>query len=238
MESARERTVRKRMDATRTEILDHARSIITSGGVSALTARSLAQSASVALSTLYSLVGKREDILAALFTQMQDRVRERIGKRGELSGLEMVEALANEVTTLYAEDENYYKAAYLAMEHLDETTMRSATVLEAYHWGNEMICAGIRQCAREGRLLGLVPVAMLGDFAVQSYRGAYRRWSCGQLTIKQVRVLTLAHSYIVLLADATPDFRKILDQHMAEISHYMAFDPIDSNTAYPVMVRN
>lgn len=224
MESARTQTVRKRMEATREHILDHARAIITTGGVSALTVRSLAQSASVALPTLYNLIGKREEILAALFAQMQDRVKAQMRLRGDSHGLANVEALAIDSAAIYGEDEVYYKAAYLAMEHLDETTMRPAAIVEAYGWAQDMVRQGIAQCAQGGLLRGLAPLAMLEDLAIQSYRGAYRRWSCGQLTMAQARDITLAQSYIILMADATDDFRRTLDERIAALANQPGFD--------------
>jgi AcrR family transcriptional regulator len=67
------------MAKRRQRILHEARRLITRGGIEALNLRALARAAEVTVPTIYNLLGNKEALVVALFSDALQEIEQRIG---------------------------------------------------------------------------------------------------------------------------------------------------------------
>jgi AcrR family transcriptional regulator len=202
----------------RARILDQAKSLIAAGGIESLSVRTLAESADVAVRTIYRLIGTKDEVLVELFSRSQQLWEQRISAMSGCDPLEMIEALAIEAASLYSEDEEYHRSAYLAIEHLYEAQPRHETVDRIFKNARVVLINAFRACVEAGLLEGKVSAWTLGSLALQLFRDAGKDWAAGRATINELRRETLSNAYIVLLVDGTPEFRKLIQAKLAAIT--------------------
>ena len=211
--SVREFNMAKR----RRRILAEARRLITRGGIEALNLRTLASAAEVTVPTIYNLVGKKEALVIALFTEALEEIEQRVRSAAHGSALEMTEAVVAESTGLFAEDENYFRSAFIALEHLDQTHAHHAAAERVYSWGCRMMTSGLNACRDAGLINGRIPAALLGDQILRAYRSSCRAWAFGQLSIEEFRGSALSDVYTCLAADAVETFHAQLVNKIAAL---------------------
>jgi len=198
------------MAKRRHTILREARRLIAQGGIDAVNLRKLARAAEVTVPTIYNLVGNKEALVVALFSDALQEIEQRVGRHRDAAPLEMAESVVTESTGVFAEDEEYYRAAFIAVEHLDQSGAHHATVAELYQWGERMITDGLEACANAGLLCGRISAALLGGQIMRSYRTNCRAWAFGQTDIDEFRAAALADVYMSLAADAVETFHATL----------------------------
>lgn len=216
--SVREFNMAKR----RRRILAEARLLITRGGIEALNLRALAAAADVTVPTIYNLIGKKEALVIALFTDALAEIEQRVRSAAHGSALEVTEAVVAESTGLFAEDENYFRSAFIALEHLDQTQAHHAAAERVYAWGCRMITSGLNACRDAGLIAGRIPAALLGDQILRGYRSSCRAWACGQLSIEEFRASALSDVYTCLAADAVETFHAQLVRKIAALGNTAA----------------
>ena len=203
------------MAKRRARILQEARALLTAGGFDALNLRTLARDAEVTVPTIYNLVGNKEALVVALFSDALAEIEDRVDRHLGGSPLEMAEAVVTESLGLFEEDEQYYRAAFIAVEYLDQSGSHHATVADLYRWGERLIILGFNACESAGLLRGRIPPDLFGAQILRSYRTACRAWAFGQQSLSAFRSALLNDIYINLAADAVDTFHAALLKKIA-----------------------
>jgi AcrR family transcriptional regulator len=205
------------MRLRRARILAAARGLLVRGGFEALNLRELARAAEVTVPTIYNLVGSKEEVLIALFREVLDEIEARIGSPRNLAPLAAATAVVTESTGLFAEDEDFYRTAFLAVEYLDEAGAAGERVAQLYAWGERLITAGFEACRSARLLRGRIPAGTLGELVLRSYRTNCRAWAFGRFGIEEFRRLALTDLYVTLAADAVESFQSSLNRRIAAL---------------------
>lgn len=208
----------RNMHKRRSRILSEARGLLTRGGFDAVNLRELARLAEVTVPTIYNLVGNKEGVLVAVFADVLAEVEARMHIGADSEPLAMAEAVVVESTGLFAENEDFYRSAFLAVEYLDQRGPHDDTIAQVYAWGERLTTAGCIAC-RDARLLrGRIAPGVLGELILRSFRTSCRAWAFRQLTLAQFRATALADVYITLAADAVETFHALLVRKLAALS--------------------
>jgi len=206
------------MAKRRSRILHEARQLITGGGFETLNLRTLAQASEVTVPTIYNLVGNKESIVAALFLDALGEIEKRVGLHHNDDPLEMAVAAVTESTGMFEEDEDYYRAAFIAVEYLDQSTPHHDTVAQIYQWGEGLFIDGLIACAKRGLVRSRIAPSVLGQQILRSYRTSCRAWAFGQLTIHEFRTTALTDVYVCLAADAVETFHATLIKRISSLN--------------------
>ncbi len=194
------------MQKRRTRILAEARLLLTQGGLDAINLRELARVAEVTVPTIYNLVGNKEELLVALFSEVLTEIESRIRTGHITEPLAMAEAVVLESTAIFAADEDYYRSAFLAVEYLNQSGPHRATVARLYNWGERLLTAGFIACKDAWWLHGRIAPTLLGELIMRTFRTSCRAWAFGQISIDEFRDTALTDVYITLAADAVDTF--------------------------------
>ncbi len=206
------------MQKRRARILAEARGLLARGGFDAMSLRELARLAGVTVPTIYNLVGNKEEVLLALFSEVLDEIESRIETGRKAEPLALATAVVTESTGLFAEDQDFYRTAFLAVEYLNQSGAHDSRVAQLYAWGERLITAGFLAC-RDARLLrGRIAPAQLGELILRSYRSSCRAWATGQIELAEFRRLALTDVHITLAADAVESFQALLQKKIAELA--------------------
>lgn len=189
-------------------ILSVARRTIAKEGFDALKLRDLAVSAGVTVPTIYNLIGGKPEILNLIIGDLMARIEEAISHIDAGGAEAAFESQIDQLAELFATDEDYYRAAFIAgdrsglFEHSSETGVFAKFVVQPI-----TIC---REAKAKGLLLGHISSEQLGEHVYGSYRLARQDWSNGYLDLHAFRQQSLTGVYLCLAADAAPDFRERL----------------------------
>ena len=209
-------TLRSRnMQRRRERILRTARELLATGGFEALSLRELARRAEVTVPTIYNLVGNKEEVLVALFALAIGEIESRMRATHGTEPLALAEAVVEQSTGLFAEDEGFYRAAFLAVEALDQAGAHPDKVARLFTSGEALIRSGIDACRAAGLLRGRLPGHALAELFLRSFRTNCRSWAFGQLHISAFRRTALADLYVTLAADAVETFQAQLVRRIA-----------------------
>lgn len=196
-------------ESRRDRILAEARGIIARGGADTLNLRDLAKAAGVTVPTIYNLIGSKEDVLVALF---RGGLHERVQVDHLDDPLDIAEALALQTVEIFAADEEYYRAAFLAVEHVHRMQSRPQSVTQLYYWGDHLLNAGVEACSKAGLLRGRIAPCALAALVKRSFRENLYNWANGEISLERFRGEALADLYITLCADAVDTFAALLIQ--------------------------
>ena len=95
-------------------ILDHARAMIAEEGFDALKIRELAARAELTVPTIYNLIGGKSDILARIIEALVERLHA-VQNQSDFDDIEAgFEQQITRLADLFAQDEDYYRAAFVA----------------------------------------------------------------------------------------------------------------------------
>ena len=203
------------MQHRRERILRTARELLASGGFEALSLRELARQAEVTVPTIYNLVGNKEEVLVALFAQAIGEIEARMRAAPAAEPLTLAEAVVEQSTGLFAEDENFYRAAFLAVEALDQAGAHPDKVARLFAAGEALIRAGVDACRAAGLLRGRLPANAQAELFLRGFRTNCRSWAFGHLDIANFRRTALADLYVTLAADAVETFQAQLARRIA-----------------------
>lgn len=211
--NVREQNMQKRRD----RLLTEARALLTVHGFEALNLRELARLAEVTVPTIYNLIGNKEEVLVALFAEVLSEIEARIRDRDIGEPLARAGAVAEISTALFAEDENYYRSAFLAVEYLNQSGAHHDKVTQIYAWGERMTTEGVLACQAARLLAGRVAPGLLGELILRSFRTTCREWAFGLISLEEFRRIALVDIYITLAADAVPAFQIMLVEKIAAL---------------------
>ncbi len=206
------------MQLRRDRLLREPRRMLVQGGYDGINLRALAQASAVTVPTIYNLIGNKEELVVALFSQALSEIEARMSAHAGTEPLEMAEAVVIESVGLFAEDEDYYRAAFIAVEYLNQSREHYQTLTRLYQWGERLATAGCIACASAGYLRGRSSAAILGQHILRNFRTNCRAWAFGRLTLKGFRDQALTDVYITLAADAVETFHASLLKNISRHS--------------------
>lgn len=210
-------TLRQRnMRARRERVLAEARHLLASGGFEALSLRELARRAEVTVPTIYNLVGPKENVLLALGVGVLEEVEARSTPAADAAPLELATAVLNESLRLFAENPDFYRAAFLAVEWLDQGGQHHDEVARIYAWVERLLGGDIENCRRAGFLRGRIPLERLSAAATRNFRMCCRGWAFGHYDLDAFRRIAVTDLYISLAADAVESFQSLLLRAIAD----------------------
>lgn len=195
-------------------ILDHARSMMAEDGFDALKIRELAARANITVPTIYNLIGGKRDILAHIIDALVAKLHAVQMQTGFDDIEASFEAQINRLTNLFSEDEDFYRAAFLAgdrsglFEQSSEHGIFARSLLQPVQ-----TC---RAAQAQGLLRGDIGAEQLGRQIYDSYRLARQDWTNGYYGVVEFRERSLAGVFMALAADATPAFKKRLLTKIAD----------------------
>ncbi len=198
------------MQKRRARILAEARGLLARGGFDAMSLRELARLADVTVPTIYNLIGNKEEVIVALMSEALTEIESRIVTASDDEPLVRAVAVVTASTALFAEDEEFYRPAFLAVEFLEQSGPHHDKVARLYAWGRRFIDDGIAACREAGLLRGAVKAEVIGDLVFRSYRANCRAWASAQCALAEFGRLTLLDIYLALAADAIDAFRQQL----------------------------
>ena len=206
------------MQKRRARILAEARGLLAHGGFEAMNLRDLARLADVTVPTIYNLIGNKEEVIVALIGDALFEVETRIQTATDAAPLARATAIVTASTSLFGEDEPFYRPAFLAVEQLAQIGPNDDRVARIYAWGHRLIDDGIHAC-REARLLaGRVRADVIADLVFRSFRSSCRAWASGQIPIDEFRRVALLDIHLALAADAVDAFRTQLLKKITALS--------------------
>jgi AcrR family transcriptional regulator len=207
------------MQKRRERILAQARELLTVQGFEALNLRELARQAAVTVPTIYNLLGNKEEVLVALFAEVLGEIEARVrAVPGGDDALTRASAVVLESTGLFAEDQDYYRSAFLAVECLNQSGAYHDKVTQLYAWGERLTTDGVLACREAKLLAGRVASPLLGELVLRAFRTSCREWAFAQISIEEFRRRALTDVYITLAADAVDNFRAVLMDKIAALA--------------------
>ena len=208
----------RNMQKRRTRLLSEARNLLARGGFEALNLRELAKRAEITVPTIYNLIGKKEDLLLLLASDVVGEIEARIIPTPDTAPLDLAAAVVVESTPLFAENEEFYRSAFLAVEWLDQTGQHHAEVARIYAWAGSLMKSGIDACREAGLVNGKIDSRLLSELVTRNYRINCRGWAFGHYDISEFRRIALSDLYTTLAADAVDTFHAQLVQIINDLS--------------------
>lgn len=204
------------MAKRRAAVLHHARIIIAQEGFESLKLRDLASRAGITVPTIYNLIGGKPEILSLIIEDLVEQLlmaqaRIEIGEAEET-----FEAQIDELVTLFATNEDYYRAAFVAGDRSGLFEQKSASGIFA-----RSVRYPISACkkARQAKLLrGNISSEQLGRQIYGCYRLARQDWVNGYLDLRTFREQALTGVFLCLAADASTAFRQRLVQRIQSLA--------------------
>lgn len=210
------KTRQSNKELRRQRILDIAKDQIANNGFEAFTIKDLAAKAEVTIPTVHNLFGKKNDIFKELFTEMLDRTGEVPSKPTEADPIQAITVFMDNLLTLYASDEAFYRASFVAGERIGLFEHDSPSGI---YNKSLRIAEGFCQKARDdGFLRGDIDVRVLAEQIFNCQRIARHDWIGGYIDLAKYRTQVLTGVCIIYAADATPGFHKELSSAIKEIS--------------------
>lgn len=199
----------------RNNILNIARSMISSEGFEAFTISELASRAEVTIPTIHNLFGKKLDIFRELVEDMVVRIEAVLIQPVAQDPIVIAELFIDNLLALYREDEAFYKAAFVAGERakLFEHEMPSGIFnksLKIAMW----VCA---QAVEQGYLQGDIDHKLMAQQVFGGQRLARQDWVNGYINLQEYRTQVLTSIFLTYLADATPEFAVKLREKLAKL---------------------
>lgn len=220
------------MEQRRADILRAARMLIVRDGFDALTTRRLAAEAGVTAPTLYNLIGDKEAIIRKMVAEGVERVGNRAKTTDNRSPLEMAEDIIEAAIGVIADDEDYYRAVVVASDRVVGAFAAagdgSASISNAAQLSINMMTMACRAAIASRLLEGDVSAETLGLQIFVCYRGPFRDWAHNLISIGEFRRRAMRGMYIVMAADASPEFRKILREKIIALEPEFTADRASS----------
>lgn len=200
----------------RQRILAVARKTLARDGVDGLTVRQLASDAGITVPTIYNLVGNKDDLLRLLLEQLVTRSERALEAVDEQDPIEATACVVGTLATLFAEEEDFCRAALRAGQGLERSGSRPGT-LRIWQRSARVAARICLDASEAGLLRGDCDPERIGERAYDSYRIAAIDWLDGVIDVEAFERNALIGFYLCLAADAVPRFRKALMARIAEV---------------------
>ena len=196
-------------------ILDHARAMIAEEGFDALKIRELAARAELTVPTIYNLIGGKSEILARIIEALVERLHEVQSQTGDDDIEAGFEQQITRLADLFAQDEDFYRAAFVAGDRSGLFEQRSDHGIFARSLQQPVEACRSAQAA--GLLQGAISAEQLGRQVYDSYRLARQDWANGYFDLEGFRTQALTGVFLGLAADAAPAFRERLLKRISSL---------------------
>ena len=197
-------------------ILDHARAMIAEEGYDALKIRELAARAELTVPTIYNLIGGKSEILSRIIEALVERLHE-VQNQSDFEDIEAgFEQQITQLADLFAQDEDFYRAAFVAGDRSGLFEQRSDRGIFARSLQQPV--EACRAAQAEGLLKGGISAEQLGRQVYDSYRLARQDWANGYFDLDGFRAQALTGVLMSLSADAAPAFRERLLRRLEELA--------------------
>jgi AcrR family transcriptional regulator len=183
-------------------ILSEARNLIAEEGFDALTISELAVRSEVTIPTVHNLLGKKNDIVLAVFRGLVDNI-DAVLAEPDLTDPVLVSAVfIDKIVDLYGSDEVFYRAAFLGGERLGlfEHEMSDGIFAKSIRVA-ERLC---QRALDQGYLLGRIDSALLAQQLFGAQRLPRQDWVSGYIDLATYRQRALTGMLLTFAADATP----------------------------------
>lgn len=205
--------------ARRQRILESARTLLAEAGQDGLSMRKLAREADLSVTTLYNLVGSREDILRAVIEDSAERFESTVTAPAS-SGDSLARTVKafDRVLTYLVDDAAVLKpliAANFATGYEQEMAKEERGL---YLRGAK---GSVRECLLDALAEGQIRDVVSPEFLeAQLYVGlelALDRWAFGFLDDDELRTKSLWGAHVTLLAVASPESRPRLEKELRKL---------------------
>ncbi len=203
------------MEKRRQRILSVARATLARDGVEGLTVRKLAKEAGITVPTIYNLIGNKDDLLRRLLEELVSRAEQALSEVAEDNPIEATARVVGTLATLFAEDEDFCRAAFRAGQGL-ERSGSSSGALRIWQRSARIAKRICLDASEAGLLRGDCDPVRIGERAYDSYRIAAIDWLDGVIDAAEFERNALIGFYLCLAADAVPRFRRALMSRIAE----------------------
>ncbi|MEM7465477.1 MAG: TetR/AcrR family transcriptional regulator [Pseudomonadota bacterium] len=194
------------MHARRERIYDAARRIIAVRGFDALNLRELAMAAGVTVPTIYNLIGNKSALVAQLFDETIAPFENLQYITSDNDPVASPAEFLDRVVDVMRDNENYYRAEFLARESL--TNKGDAVALAIQERIVQIAVEACEQAKTAGLTTGDIAPKQLGTMIADHFLLAYRDWAHGKTSLEVFRDRVIAGAYICLAADATKTYRQ------------------------------
>ena len=219
--------LRERGKARRKEqIIEAAKRLLASGGLDALSLRRLADEAELSVRTLYSLVGSKEQVLAAVMQHNHDRVLADLLDIDEQHPIEKLIAFVDSTYRIIAEDEAAQKPLMRVL-----MTLYFEGRLSPHPWWllsteKGWMDSAVEEAVSRGMLTTQVPPLLLGDLLMKIYLSNLRDYLFDHCGLEDFRNRTVFEFWFTVSNVATARLRgaylaKAL-QHSARLAYRKA----------------
>jgi AcrR family transcriptional regulator len=206
----------RNMEKRRQQILKAARTIIIDKGIDGLTTRGLALAAKVTAPTLYNLIGDKEEIIRSMVAEGVEKVWDRLDFDACDTPLEMAEMIIETAYQEVTSDVDYFRAVSIATDRIAGSYAARGDMGASHSIAGQrsvdMASATCRAAIAQRQLSGRISPETLGLEMFISYRGPMRDWAHGLISAEECRRRQMRGFYLIMAADATPEFREILLQ--------------------------
>jgi len=184
-------------------ILSEARNLIAEEGFDALTISELAVRSEVTIPTVHNLLGKKNDIVLAVFRGLVDNIDAVLAEPDLVDPVLVSEVFIDKIVTLYGSDEVFYRAAFLGGERLGlfEHEMSDGIFAKSIRVA-ERLC---QRALDQGYLLGRIDSALLAQQLFGAQRLPRQDWVSGYIDLETYRQRALIGMLLTFAADATPE---------------------------------
>lgn len=203
-------------EARRQRILEAARDLMAEGGAQSFTMRRLAERAGLSVTTLYNLIGGRDEIAAALVSDAIDRMDGTLERDAPIEDpLLRCRAVVTVSVAYVAANEAVFRP--LAQELSLETIRTSPADARIATRASRMQSVAIRAAVEQGLLRDLLDPEVLGSQIYHGWEGAFTLWGKGRLDEAGFRARALYGLYVALLGVAADQVRPMIEDELRSL---------------------
>ncbi|MCY3933109.1 MAG: TetR/AcrR family transcriptional regulator [Acidobacteria bacterium] len=205
--------------ARRQRILESARSLLQEAGPEGLSMRKLARQAGLSVTTLYNLLGSREQILQALIKDSVQRLEEPAPDARATRDPLRRAVRAMEGILQYVIDNGDLLRPLIVADFRTGSWSRLAQQDEAAHFksSKEAVRAAITEALHNGQLRNVVGLEFLEVQLHVGWELALDLWAFGVLDDEAFRLKSLSGFYVTLLAFAEPHVRPGIEKELRRL---------------------
>ncbi len=205
--------------ARRQRILESARALLQEAGPEGLSMRKLARQAGLSVTTLYNLLGSREQILQALIKDSVQRLEEPAPDARATRDPLRRAARAMEGILQYMIDNRDLLRPLIVADFRTGSWSRLAQQDEGAHFksSKEAVRAAITEALENGQLRNVVGLAFLEVQLHVAWELALDLWAFGVLDDEAFRLRSLSGFYVTLLAFAEPEVRPRIEKELRRL---------------------
>jgi AcrR family transcriptional regulator len=202
----------------RQNILKQASYLIASEGYRGFTLSQLASKSNVTVPTIHNLIGNKTELCKKLVEEMIERTGQILFKSDIDDPIIATEHFIDGLLSLYKEDEDFYKAAFIIgeHEHLFEHRTPDGIFRKSLDLAHQLCVDG----KENGYLLGDVDSLVLADKLFANQRLARHDWVHGYIDLDEYRYQVLTGMFLTFASDAAAPFRKKLIERVCEIQEH------------------